>query len=166
LLLLESDAELEVVSSRSGWHVGQLVAVACLASFAWLAIAMGSGSDIFALAFPFGAASMVLAWFNARRQRKTACTIRDALDPFPTVGSLLLVRRSVRTFAKTKYRSALSVRRIRHPLADILLQIPRAVAWLMLSPIILFIQMLPDKESRMVVSLADMRGAGSSPLSR
>lgn len=152
LLLLESDAEIEEAVGRS-WHASQFVAAAFLICYAGFAVYVGWKPDLLALAFPLGVVSMVLGWFNGRRRRKSFPPARAVLYPFPSLASLRFVRRTVGSFARARYPEDISGRRIRHPIEDVLLRIPAVFGWLLGSPVILFIQALPEKEFEMAVRM-------------
>lgn len=160
LLLLSSDGEIEVVRNWRRWHITQVVAAACLVCFAYLATRTTLWDYLLYMAGPFGFASMVLAWFNYRRQKKAYSPSRIALVPFNSVSKLRSVRRRVSGFMKTKYPKPLARRRIGHAFAEKLLWIPRGILWLMVSPIVLFIQILPERESESRVRLPESDSAG------
>jgi hypothetical protein len=147
LLLLESDGELETVNSRREWHGSQAVAAGLLIAFLAVAVRVGFGEHLFAYALPFGPPSMLIAWWNARRRRKTDRSLDAVLTPFPSVGSLMAVRRQVAGFARRRYPPNLSGRRIREPFIGFVMGLPSWIGWCMLSPIPLFFQMLPERES-------------------
>ena len=153
LLLLSSDAEIQVVKVWRVWHASHLVAAICLACFFFLMVRTGTpwGPDLLGLAIPFGVVSMMIGWFNFRRRKRAAATMRGALDPFPTLRSLLFVRRRSRDFKKLRYPSVIVERRIRGPIAQGWRWILRIAMWLMFSPIVLFVQMLPERESETIV---------------
>lgn len=145
LLLLESEAELQTTKSWREWHPLQAVAALLLLLFLVIASRVGFGEHLFAYALPFGPPSMLLAWLNSRRQRKTSSTAETALTPFPTVRSLLAVRRRVGGFVKHRYPKRIVSRRIRDPLIDKLMWVLWSIAWCMFSPVALFFQMLPGR---------------------
>ena len=146
LLLLESDGELETIKSRRRWHPCHAVAAVFFIAFLLIAFQVGFGEQLFAYALPFGPVSMLLAWFNSRRQTKEMPAREIALAPFPSVSSLLSVRRKVASFVKVRYPASIVGRRIRDPIIDRLMWVPRFVAWCMFSPVVLFFQMLPERE--------------------
>jgi hypothetical protein len=160
LLLLESDAELEIVSSQRQWHPLQAVAAVLLMAFTGIAFGVGFGAHLFAYALPFGPPSMLIAWLNTRRRRAT-CATESVLAPFPSMASLLSVRRQVRGFVKKRYPSSISNRRTRGPLFDKLMLVPSFVAWCVFSPAVLLVQMLPKKTSQKLIRTPEQRIAGS-----
>ncbi len=162
LLLLASDAGIEVVRSWRRWHISQAVAAVCLAWFAYLAARTGFGEHLFALACPFGVVSMALAWFNSRRRKKAIAAIEVAVTPFSSVSTMLSVRRRVTGFVKARYPRAITGRRIRDPIIDKLMWIPWTMVRLMFSPIALFIQMLPERESETRIKMPEPEGAGDT----
>ena len=153
LLLLQSEGTIEVVKTSRHWHFRQAVAAASLIGFGLVVLQTGFGQHLFTYAVPFGVVSMILAWFNARQQRKSITAEDLATAPFPSVGSLLSVRRSVSGFTKARYPLAIAGRRIRDPFLDKINRVLQGVMWLMFSPVPLFFQMLPERacESRIRV---------------
>lgn len=155
LLLLESDGELETVKSWRRWRLRQAVAAVFFVVFFFVALRVGFGEQLFAYALPFGPVSMVLAWLNSRRRTTTPPSLEIALTPFPSVSSLLLVRRKVVSFVKVKYPASIVGRRIRDPIIDKLMWIPWSVAWCMFSPVALFFQMLPERKSETRIKMPE-----------
>lgn len=143
LLLLESDSD--IVRTRR-WHPLQAAAVLLVLAFLVVAVRAGFGRHLYAYALPFGLASMLIAWLNARRRRKQTPVAEAALAPFPSLTSLLAVRRRVPGFVKTRYPSALARRRIRSPITSALMWVHALVTWCMYAPVALLFQMLPDSE--------------------
>lgn len=70
-----------------------------------------------------------------------------ALTPFPSVGSLLGVRRRVRGFVKRRYPNAIVDRKVRNRLSEALLRVPLSFGWCMAAPVGLFLQMLPTRQA-------------------
>lgn len=155
LLLLESDGEIENVKSWYEWHFNQFIAAFLLVLFVASTFREGFGGHLIGFALPFGPPSMILAWFNQRRQQKNTTRSEISLTPFPTFGSLLAVRRLVVGFRKHSYPHAIAKRRIRDYLTEKLMWIPWSMMWCMFSPIVLFFQMLPRRmyETRITMSL-------------
>ncbi|MGB7758337.1 MAG: hypothetical protein WBL61_00830 [Bryobacteraceae bacterium] len=164
LLLLASDAEIQVVRVWRRWHADQAVAIISLACFFYFVAHTGTrwGPALFTLAAPFGVVSMVIGWFNFQRRKKAATTIRAVLDPFPTLRSLLAVRRRTRDFEKMKYPAVIAGRRVRGPVVERLPWILWGAMWLMFSPIVLFVQMLPKKETETTVVTPELGCAGGT----
>jgi hypothetical protein len=162
LLLLASEAEIELVKTSSRWHFRQAVAALFLAGFAFGVVRTGFGKPLFAYALFSGSASMLLAWFNSRHRKRTISATAHAITPFPSITSLLTIRRRVADFARKKYPKAISGRRIRHPLVDKIMWIPWMSIWLTFSPVVLFFQMLPDKETEARIKIPEPQGAGDA----
>jgi hypothetical protein len=153
LLLLESDGELETTKTWREWHPTQCVAALSVFLFVIIAFKVGFGEQLLAYALPFGPLSMLIAWHNAQQRRKTTNPIECALTPFPTMGSLFAVRRLVGGFKKVYYPKSIASRRIRDPIIDNLMWIPRSLAWCMFSPVALFFQALPRKRSEIRIAV-------------
>lgn len=162
LLLLGSDAKLEIAKGPRTWSIRQAIAAAFLILFVMIALPTGFGLHLFAIALPFGPVSMVLAWLNGRCRERTTPDREPALSPFPSVGCLLSVRRGVPAFAKMRYPESMRGRRIRHPIVDKLLWIPGTLIWWMCSPVALLFQMLPERRPRATVRLPEPHGAGDA----
>lgn len=165
LLLLESDAEIETVKSSRKWHPSQAVAALLLLAYVLIAVGVGWGKHLFVYAVPFGPPSMLLAWLNSRRRKKEVSATKIALTPFPSIASLLSVRRSVSGFVRHRYPKAIVERRIRDPLCDKLIRIPWVITWCMFSPIGLFLQILPDRDSKTRIRMPEP-SAGAYALPR
>ena len=156
LLVLESDGEMETTKSWREWHPLQGVAALLLLLFLVIAFREGFGEHLLAYALPFGPPSMLLAWLNSRRRRKTTSMEASALTPFSTFGSLLAVRRKVGGFMKRRYPKAIGSRRIRDPIIDKLMWVPWSIAWSMFSPVALFFQMLPGRECETRITMSKL----------
>jgi len=140
LLLLSSKAEVEKVRSGVQWHFSQIFAGVCLVLALSLSFRIGWKINLLEVTCPFGLVSMVIGWFNQRRRKQRSDL---TLYPFPTFGTLSIVRRTAVDFAKTAYPKGLTRSRIRHPIMNGMLWVPTVISWLVLSPIALFVQMLP-----------------------
>jgi hypothetical protein len=164
LLLLASDAEIQVLRVWRSWRAGQLVALIAFACFCYLVFRTGTswGPELFILSMPFGVVSMAIWWFNFRRTKKAAATAQAALDPFPTLRSLLSVRRKTRDFERMKYPNVIADRRIRGPIEERLPWIVWVPLWLMFSPIVLLVQMVPKKESETAVITPELGYTGGT----
>lgn len=169
LLILESDGEIETTETSWHWHPRQAIAAMLFLAFVMTAVRAGIGQHLIAYALPFGPASMALGWFNRRRRLKTTDMDEAARAPFSSVGNLLSCRRTVPGFTKVKLRSVAADRRIRDPVIEKLMWIPWTIAWYMFSPVVLFVQMLPERESETWVKtpaahdVSDMPFEGRNP---
>ncbi len=148
LLVLASDVEIEAVSRRLPWHIGQVVAAGVLAGYAALAALNGFVFGyLVALPIFCGVVSAALTWFN--RRHHAVPRRQTAMAPFSSVGAMLAVRRSVEGFGRRRYPQALAARRIRGPVAIALWWIRH---WLVFSIATLSCQLLPDRETRWALS--------------
>ena len=147
LLLLESGGEIETIAAWRKWHRWQGVAAVWLVTFLVILGRVGFGQQLIAYALPFGPPSMFLAWLQAQERRKNLTASGDALAPFPSVSALLAARRSAHGFVRRRYHQAIVNRRIRDPLVTKLMWVLCSMIWCMFSPIVLFSQMLPERES-------------------
>lgn len=137
LLILQSEAEL-ITPCRLDW-VPRLTAVAGLiAGFAFLIWDFGLGYYLFLVNVLLG-----LVFLGVRRilRRKWSTKVeRENLQyPFATLAELRLVRRSVPSFRKQRYPSAIKDRRIRHPFAGTLM----TALSLLVSPMWVLFALLP-----------------------
>lgn len=146
LLLLRSDAEAAVARGRFRLpHCAALLAlVGYLCVSAWMGFSVAA---MIRCAVPFGFVSMALA--GVQRRTGTTHTSKPPTTPFPTFGSLAAVRRSVEHFEGKNYPRALANRRLRSRMSDILLWSFWIPGWLFLSPLVLIVQALPDREFRL-----------------
>lgn len=145
LLILESDAHVQVAESRS-WGLPQLVALIGLLAFCVCAVRLGFGDQLFVLAIPFGVLSVSLSFWNRLRTPKLSQRERS-LYPFSSAAELLSVRRSVKGFMKQRYPEALRHNRIRSPLMDRVIWVNATAMWFLFSPIVLFVQALPERSA-------------------
>lgn len=154
LLLLESDAELTFIPPGWKWHWLQAVAAALAIAFALLSFHVGVDTRSLAYALPFGPPSLLIAWLNRRRRAHATNSLDVALTPFPSISSLLSVRRQVRNFTRNRYPQSICRRQVRDPQFNALMNIPLAVAWCLFSPLVLFFQMLPERTSNTQIAIA------------
>ncbi len=68
--------------------------------------------------------------------------------PFSSFTEIRATYTSVGTFRKTPYRSELTDARIRSPFMHTIGLIPFGIAWLAFSPLVLLLQMLPQRNSK------------------
>ena len=155
LLLLESDGELETTHRRREWHPLHGVAALLLLVFIAIAIRVGWGDHLIAYALPFGPPSMLLAWLNGRRRRKSMRRAEVALLPYPSFASLRAVRKRVGIFSRRKYPKTMANRKIRGPIERRITLLPSYILWCMFSPVVLLIQSVPDRESEVNIKLPE-----------
>ncbi len=155
LLLLESDGELETTRRRREWHPLHGVAALLLLVFIVIAIRVGWGDHLFAYALPFGPPSMLLAWLNSRRRRKSIRRAEVALMPYPSLASLRAVRKRVEMFSRRKYPKTMANRKIRGPIERRITLIPSRILWCVFSPAVLLLQSLPERESEVSIRLPE-----------
>lgn len=147
ILLLKSDAHVET-ETRKRWSITQLVAGVAFFGFAVCAAQLGIGKHLFALAVPFGLVSIALSRLQERSRRRIPESEEIAMMPFSRVSEICAIRRQVRHFSKWKYPANLATRRIRSPAMNFALLLPFYSTWLMLSPVALFVQMMPEREAQ------------------
>ena len=124
----------------------QLIAGMAFFSFIVIAIKTGWGDHLFLYTVPLGILSMLLAWHVTSKQQRSFSSKEIALTPFPSINSLLSLRRRVRNFTKLKYPDEIANREIRSSLSYHISLLPFRFTWLLFSPVILFFQMMPEKE--------------------
>ena len=73
---------------------------------------------------------------------KQSSAAEMAVTPFPSISSLLAVRRSVKQFVRTRYPKQIAGRRIRNIFVESIMWIPGSIAMLIISPIFLLVQLL------------------------
>jgi hypothetical protein len=164
LLLLESDGELPTEEAGASWQWGgqQAIALVCVGVFGFVVGVTGFGEHLFVAAIPLGGVSMLIAWWGSRSE--PGCSVRQqATEPFGSVGELLAVRRRHRGFKKSRYRKSVGARRVRTPLMNTAIKIPQIILWLILSPVVLVLQALPERRAQPISRIAMSRSSQSSP---
>ena len=161
LLLLASDAEIEVVRSCFRWHISQAFAAFGVASCILVIFRAGVGEQLFFWAFPFGAASMIIRRVNSQRRNTNRRSGLDRLAPFPSFSSVRAIRRSVPAFAKTPYRAAIRQRQVRSPIVSKVLWTPWIAIWFAVGPLALLVQSLPESEVATEIGVRKPQSAGT-----
>ena len=156
-LLLQSGAELEGTITRRRWSWQNGVAAMAFIGFICAAIHFGWGDHLLIVAIPFGVVSMLLSYW-ANRSEKPPSRIEVALTPFPSMASLLAVRRAVTHFSRKKYPSNLRSRTIRSPIAGKIMLLPIKLMWLLFAPIPLLFQMIPLTETTTRIKMPEPCG--------
>jgi hypothetical protein len=159
-LLLQSDGEIETIDKGRRWHSTQAVAAAALLGFGAMLWLDGWGEHLLIYDIPFGIVSMILAWFNGRREWAEAKT-QARLAPFPSVQSLLGIRRQVAGFTRNRYPRALAGKRIRSRMTAWIMFLPTRLVWLMFAPVVLFFQTLPERESEIRIKMPEVSAKGT-----
>ena len=136
LLLLESDAEIEIVrSKRRLWlRVLFLVLVAGLVPFlTWKGLGLTALLILVPMVWAVGAWRRFIAGHTRERDGMAA-----GLTPFASFGELLRVRRSVPNFSKSRYPAEFAERAIRGLIEEIMLRL----SWIAYTMIIPFVDVL------------------------
>ena len=144
LLLLESDRRVET-EGFPRWSMSQLVALAALVGFLVVAYHFGWGQHLLAFAIPFGVVSIGIS--AVRRRTPEVGPYDSIIFPFATFSDLKSTYDSV-GFRKSRYPRHLELREIRSPIVSGLSQLQFYLMWLMLSPIVLCFQILPEVETK------------------
>lgn len=142
LLLLKSNAEI-ASSSRKRWSWDHGIAWLALIAFVYAAFLVGWNLGLFILASPFGILSMLISHYRQQITRK-ASMAEFALAPFTSYSQIRWLRRQVPDFSKMPYRTKIGERRIRSTVEESFGHSLVYILWLLLSPVILFAQGLPD----------------------
>lgn len=97
---------------------------------------------------------------DRKARDEVAAAIRNyiAIIPFPSVASLLFIRRGVVRFTRRRYPRELARRLIRHWVADKMMWVPWRIVLLVCSPMVLFFQMLPDRVFDTKIKMPEQRG--------
>ena len=162
LLLLDSESKVVTTESPHRWGPLQASATLLLTLFVSIAARVGFGIDLVLYAIPFGPPSILLSWVKRRR---LVDGTDAALTPFPSFGALRAVRQQVKGFARFPYLTAMTSRQIRSPFADKLLHGITLIQWCLFSPVVLFFQALPARETgtRSTLSTNPNGAAGEAP---
>jgi len=73
---------------------------------------------------------------------KQSSAAEIAVTPFPSISSLLAVRRSLKQFVRTRYPYQIAGRRIRNIFVESIMWIPGGIVMLIISPFLLLIKLL------------------------
>ncbi len=144
LLILDSDRHIESKTTRN-WCWSQLWAFIALLAFACLAYQLGLGQHLLAASILFGVVSMLIAYFRQRAHQPDNSLV--ALTPFATFAELRDTYRQVEGFRKQRFHRDFVAPQIRSHTMNQMMMIPTWIAWLMLAPLVLFAQSLPDRDS-------------------
>ena len=71
-----------------------------------------------------------------------------SLVPFSSFTEMRDTYRSVQNFRKMRHPAGLSERKIRSDAMNKIMMVPAGMAWLVFSPLVLFIQILPQRDSQ------------------
>jgi hypothetical protein len=151
LLILKSDAEIVQETGQRKWTPRQAVAAVCLALFVLAVAKTGFGYHLLVVTIPLGVVSMLLSHWRSRDEARRLHD-QTALMPFGSVSELLSLRRKVRNFVKARYPARLGSRQIRGPVSAAAMWLHFGVVWLILSPVALTFQMMPEPEHRWKVT--------------
>lgn len=144
VLILRSDSHVKIIIQRK-WSIRQIIAALSLLTFVYCVTWVGMGYHILVIAMPFGAISIMLShWHRFRNPVKTNEEL--ARVPFSTVSELRTTYRKVHGFCKKQYPRYLESRIIRSAIEDFVGYIMMYVLWLIFSPVVLFMQLFPEKE--------------------
>ena len=149
LLLLSSNAEIAVERSWCSRPVlPQAISALALAIYGFLVVRSGfAGATFVILALPLGLITLGVARLRSWQNRMLA-----AIEPFPSVRSLFAVRRSASGFIRRPYPKSLTTRKVRGPVMRVMLWFYEVAIVAVLSPVLLLIQALPQRESRFRIS--------------
>jgi hypothetical protein len=143
LLVLSSDCSVRTESSTR-WSIKQLVAAVSVCAFSYFAIQMGLGQHLLILSIPFGLVSIALSFWRSQCETATD-PYAPIIFPFATFSDLETAYR-LSGFRKSKYPKHIGQRTIRSPFV-VAFQIHTYAMWLILSPIPLLFQMLPERQT-------------------
>jgi hypothetical protein len=144
LLVLSSDCRIETHSQRR-WSVRQLIAVLTLCAFVYFAFQLGWGQHLLIVSIPFGLVSIALSFWR-HRDAPVLNPYAPVIFPFATFSDLATAYHST-GFRKTRYPRHIGTRTIRSPFMARFWQLHTYTIWLILSPIPLLFQSLPDRQT-------------------
>jgi len=156
LLVLSSDCRIETQSQRQ-WSIKQLIAAVALCGFAYFAVQFGWGQHLLILSIPFGFVSIALSFWR-HRDETAPDPYAPIIFPFATFSDLATAYRSS-DFRKTQYPKQIGTRTIRSPFMTAFWQLHAYTIWLILSPIPLLFQTLPDRQTETRVIAACQHNA-------
>lgn len=150
LLLLESDFNISIISTRR-WSWTQLVAVTFMIISFVLIWHFGWGLHLLAFSIPLGVGSMLITL--VRNKAQSVAFETPHLAPFSSFSDLLAAYKSTPSFRMGYYPGNMLDRKICTPLSELVWQLPLCAAWLMFSPVLLFIQMFPMTDTKTSVNV-------------
>ena len=153
LLILHSNAQFRPSGQRQ-WSTRQFLAGAAVVLYLAIALPMGWGSQLLALALPFGMLSIALA-FSENRRGTTVSPWEAAIYPFARLDELRTVLESAPDFRKRRYPPQTTVRQYRSRLASFAINLQTYAMWVIFSPLVLLFQALPRTDSERRVILAE-----------
>jgi hypothetical protein len=152
LLLLKSDAEVHSKSTRR-WTVRQAIAAVGLICCSIAVALTGLGWHLLPVNLGLAVLCMILSKWRKRLQRPEEKAAFGLVVPFDSVRQMLAVRRSVPSFRKRQYPLELADRRIRSRAAAVIMQIPALLLFVVFSPLILLLYVIPENHGHMRVVL-------------
>ncbi|GAB5405987.1 MAG: hypothetical protein Aurels2KO_42180 [Aureliella sp.] len=151
LLVLESKCDLQEKSERS-WCWTQVVAAVCLAVFFCAVAWLGIGNQLLAVTIPLGLISMLIAK-HARERGVPERPYAQIIFPFATFSDLSRCYHGSE-FKKEKYPQHLRGLEMQDESSGELMfavaMLVGFVMWLMLSPLVLLFQVLPEVDTSVV----------------
>lgn len=147
LLILKSETDLDSFPCRMKRRWTNRNKIAAFSVVAFVVGTLITGGFLIVLWPLLAILSMLLSYWKDR-QRAPISANEIALMPFPSIASLLRIRRSVPEFVKKRFPPTIQKRRIRGPIENKIMSIPTYIIWFMAAPIILLIQSIPDFEEQ------------------
>jgi hypothetical protein len=151
LLILHSNAQFRRSGNRQ-WTARQLVAGVAVLLYLAIALLMGWGSQLLALALPFGLLSIALA-YSGNRPETSASPWEAAIYPFARLHELRTVLESAPDFRKRRYPNETTIRQYRGRLASFAVVFQTYAMWIVFSPLVLLFQALPREDGELHVFL-------------
>jgi hypothetical protein len=148
LLLLSSDVETELVAAGGRWDIYKTFSALCLAGFGVVALLAGFGRFFVLYWILSGLVPWVLLWVHNHNASKTWAA-KIPIVPFPSVKSLLSVRRQVVDFVKKRYPESMSRKAKMHWYPDKMMWIVRIPLWVVCAPLYLLVMALPIRQTEM-----------------
>jgi hypothetical protein len=145
-LLLALSSECSVLTeSSTRWSMKQLIAAVSVCAFSYCGIQTGWGQHLLILSIPFGIVSIALSFWRSQCETATD-PYAPIIFPFATFSDLETAYR-LSGFRKSKYPKQIGQRTIRSPFMVSFWQMHTYAMWLILSPIPLLFQMLPERQT-------------------
>jgi hypothetical protein len=144
LLALSSECSVRTESSTR-WSIKQLIAAVSVCAFSYCGMQTGWGQHLLILSIPFGIVSIALSLWCSHCETATD-PYASIIFPFATFSDLETAYR-LSGFRKSKYPKQIGQRTIRSPFMEAFWQMHTYAMWLILSPIPLLFQMLPERQT-------------------
>ncbi len=147
-LVLSSDAEVEWYRTGPRWNVYRTIFASCLAGLGLIALFAGIGK-VFILYWVLASLTTCAVLWIWNRNDQKAWAPNAAIYPFPSVASLLSIRRGTPHFAKQRYPKSLARKARLHRILDRAKLVVYLPLYILIGPFAMLILSLPIRQKEM-----------------